>query len=126
MKGWSAPPFARSPIPNRLTERGSSARSFPFLYQGYIMSAKEIKRKITAYGDTVVIQPSDAPTVTSGGLVLPDSVGSKWKNRGIIISSNLDDLKKGDEILFKTGFPIPGIDKQLIVVEKDQILVLFV
>ena len=77
-----------------------------------------------AYGKNVVARPAQAPKETAGGLVLPPSVGSEYKCRGIIIDvGNVENIDVGDEIIFTKGSSFEVDSKRYIVVSEDDILI---
>ena len=82
-----------------------------------------------AFGANVVLTPAVAPEVSTGGLVLPESVGRAYKCRGIItdVGPGVEqdaNLKVGDEIIFTTGSKFTVDDTQYIVVATKDILVI--
>jgi chaperonin GroES len=85
-------------------------------------------------GDRVVVEREDAETVTTGGIVLPDSAQDK-PSRGKVVSVGngrlLDDgtrgkmqLKKGDRVLFSSyaGEDFKLGDRELILMREDDVL----
>ena len=77
-----------------------------------------------AYGKNVVAAPVKAPKETAGGLILPESTGSEYKCRGIIIDvGNVNGIDVGSEIIFTKGSSFVIDDKRYIVVSEDDILV---
>ena len=83
-----------------------------------------------AFGDNVVLTPAIAPTVSEGGIVIPESAGREYKCRGIItdIGSGVAveaGLKVDDEIIFATGtkFLIDGTP-YMVVATKDILVIL--
>ena len=53
-------------------------------------------------GKNVVCLPAKAPTESSGGIHLPESMGREYKCRAFIVSVGPDvkDLEAGNEIIF--------------------------
>ena len=91
------------------------------------------KLQIQPLGDRVVVEREDAETVTSGGIVLPDSAQDK-PSRGKVVSVGngrlLDDgtrgkmqLKKGDRVLFSSyaGEDFKLGDRELILMREDDV-----
>ena len=90
--------------------------------------------KIVPLGDRVVLKRADATTMTSGGIVLPDSAQDK-PSRGKVVSTGagrlLDDgtrskmqVKKGDRVLFHSygseDFKLG--DRELVLMREEDIL----
>ncbi|HBO42736.1 MAG TPA: co-chaperone GroES [Planctomycetaceae bacterium] len=91
------------------------------------------KIQIQPLGDRVVVEREDAETVTSGGIVLPDSAQDK-PSRGKVVSVGngrlLDDgtrskmqLKKGDRVLFSSyaGEDFKLGDRELVLMREDDV-----
>lgn len=90
--------------------------------------------KIRPLADKVLVQRLDAESVTSGGIVLPESAKEK-PQRGKIVSVGegeaLKDgtrrkvqVKKGDEVLFSSysGTEIKIGDKEYMIMDESEIM----
>ncbi len=90
--------------------------------------------KIRPLADKVLVQRVEAQTVTSGGIVLPDSAKEK-PQRGKIISvgkgKTLDDgtvkkvqVRKGDMVLFTSyaGTDVKIDDKEYLIMSESDIM----
>jgi len=91
--------------------------------------------KIRPLADKVLVQRVEAQTVTSGGIVLPDSAKEK-PQRGKIISvgkgKTLDDgtvkkvqVRKGDMVLFTTSYPVNDVKidgKEYLIMSESDIM----
>jgi chaperonin GroES len=95
---------------------------------------KKSQIKLQPLGDRVVVQRDESESVTSGGIVLPDSAKDK-PARGRIISVGdgrlLDDgtrgtfqVKPGDRVLFSSyaGDSFTIDDEEVLVMREDEIL----
>jgi len=77
-----------------------------------------------AYGKNVVAKPVKAPKTTSGGLILPSSVGDEYKCRGIVMDPGaIEGINVGDEIIFTKGSSFTIDDKKYVVIADKDILV---
>ncbi len=97
-------------------------------------SEKAAKIKLQPLGDRVVVKREDAETMTSGGIVLPDTAKDK-PSRGVVTSLGsgrlLDDgtrsefqVKVGDRVLFNSyaGETFKIGDEELLLMREDEIL----
>ena len=95
---------------------------------------KKSQIKLQPLGDRVVVQRDESESVTSGGIVLPDSAKDK-PARGRVISVGdgrlLDDgtrgtfqVKPGDRVLFSSyaGDSFTIDDEEVLVMREDEIL----
>ena len=90
--------------------------------------------KIRPLADNVLVERMEAETVTSGGIVLPDSAKEK-PQKGKIVSVGVGKLlkdgsrstiqvKKGDSVLFTSyaGTDIKVGDKEYLIMDESSIL----
>lgn len=90
--------------------------------------------KIRPLGDKILVQRVEAESVTSGGIVLPDSAQEKPKSGKVVSVGTgkvLDDgslgkmqLKKGDEVLFTSysGTEIKLDDKEYLIMSESDVM----
>lgn len=81
---------------------------------------------ILAFGDKVIvlIDKSKGYETTNSGIIVADKE-EKLKNRGIVVHSAVEDIKKGHMIYYKYGRTLPcKLEKpgdEYVVVEKENI-----
>ena len=77
-----------------------------------------------AYGENVVVKPTKAPTVSTGGIHLPGAASDRYARRGTVISigSDVEGVNLKDEIVFTMSDPVEVDDDIYIVVHKKHIL----
>lgn len=93
-------------------------------------SSKAIgKKKLIPLGERVLVKVEKAPTMTPGGLHLPDSMQKKNPSIGEIVELGTDitspDLYVGAIIYFQpyAGFEVPDMENHLVLKVEDILIV---
>lgn len=87
------------------------------------------KEKITPLHDRVVIEPEEVKKVTTGGIIIPDTVKDKPIQGKVIacgkgVNGEKLTVKKGDIVLYgkHAGLPITIDDKPYLIMRENDIL----